>query len=141
MKCSARVLATKTDEKGRLLAKIQLNGKSPKEGTIVSVRWGRVRSGSQNRLYWAWLQWLVSDGGMKDQGYMFAEELHDALKNRLLCSYETRGFKTVKIKSTTDLTKDEFVEYMDSAEKLIEEYCGVSSLVFWKEYEDFYGNY
>ena len=110
----------------------------PKAGTTVRVQWGRARTQDQNALYWVMLTWLIEQGGMKEQGYTFPEELHEALKNRLLYSKHTKGFTTFTVKSTTDLTVDEFMDYIDKCEKLLVEYCGVDMTPFWVEYGNDY---
>lgn len=136
MKISARVLATKTDEHGRFLAKIQLNGKTPKVGDIIRCEWGKSRSVSQNKRYWLLLTWYVEEGGLDDYGYMTKEELHEKMKERLLQVEHTdgMGITTIRTRSTTELTTDEFKDYMDKLEALIFEYCEVSSQPFWEEF-------
>ena len=77
---------------------------------------------------------------MKEQGYMFPDELHEVLKGRLLSKMVKvkGGFKTISTKSTTELTKDEFTDYIDRAEKLLSEYCGVNCAPFWADYANNY---
>lgn len=121
------------------ICEVQFHDKVPKEDEYLTVKWGKSRSTSQNSLYWKLLEWLIDEGGMKDQGYMFKEELHEALKNRLLSNYCEKGFKSVIIRSTTELTADEFMEYIDKCEHILKEYCGVDMTPFWREYGDLVG--
>jgi len=135
MQVKAKVLQVKTDEDGRLLAKIQLDKKLPKVGDTITCKWGKTRSNKQNAIYWLLLTWYIEHGGLKDQGYMFPEELHEALKGRLLSRIDSsRKFPTRVLGSTTELTTGELVEYMDKCEHIIQEYCGVSADGFWTEY-------
>jgi len=111
----------------------------PKEGTLISVSWGKARSLKQNNLYWQLLTWYVEVGGMKEQGYMFVEELHTALKGRLLSTIDSsKGFDTRVIGSTTNLKADEFMVYIEKIGYLLQQYCGVSAKGFWEEYVDTY---
>lgn len=124
---------TLTDRNGQICLKC--NGKFPAEGTIVTVSWGKIRSLKQNSIYWLLLTWYIEHGGMKDQGYLFPETLHEALKGRLLSKVDHSGKIPRRIiGSTTDLTSDEFMEYITKCEHIIQEYCGVSSAPFWIEY-------
>lgn len=105
-------------------------------GEIVNVKWGAVRSATQNSLYWCFLEWLIEEGGMKDQGYFFKEELHRAFKGRLLTKTVSTGkWDTVEIKSTTELSTDEFVAYMEKIDALLTEYCDINTAPFWAQYE------
>lgn len=140
MKVTAKVLATKIDG-DKMLAKLQCNGKLPKTGDYVTLKWGKVRSTTQNALYWVLLQWYL-DNGLQDHGYMTTDELHESLKGALLARevIDRGGFRKTIIKSTTELTKDEFVDYMSKCEALIHEYLGISAEPFWAEYRDTYAN-
>ena len=135
MKCKARVLESEEN-----ISKIELNGKKLKVGDMVTVKWGKPRSLKQNALYWRLLTWLIEEGGMKEQGYMFPEELHEALKGRLLCAKVDAkgGFKTVSIGSTTELKSDQFMEYIEKIEALLSEYCGINFYPFWQDYAHYY---
>jgi len=136
MKVKAKVLKTKENQ-----VLLKCNGKIPKVGDIVTLRWGRVRSNSQNALYWVWLNWIIDNGG-QNKGYLDATELHDVLKARLLSrKIEAKGgIKTIIIGTTTDLKKDEFVAYMEKCEHIVEEFLGISSKEFYKEYSENYAN-
>ncbi|MBW2646976.1 MAG: hypothetical protein JRE23_12545 [Deltaproteobacteria bacterium] len=138
----AVVLQTKVDENGRFLAKIRLNGKLPKVGETVSVKWGKKRSNDQNALMWAFLDYLMNDCGLKDE-YIDAEELHEELKGRFLAKkvMGKGGFMTIKIGSTTDLDKLAFGEYIEKINKAMTEYKKIDVAPFWKDYKDYYGKY
>lgn len=137
-KIKAKVINTKVSE-GKLLALIQCNRTMPKEGEVVTLKWGAVRSQSQNRLYWLYLEWVLEHGGLKDE-YLSTEELHETLKGRFLAKrVKTNfGFDTVVIGSTTELDKVAFGEYMDKVDKAIVAYCGIDTSFFWEEYRDMY---
>ncbi|MFQ5976109.1 MAG: hypothetical protein ACE5J5_07340 [Candidatus Hydrothermarchaeales archaeon] len=141
MKVKAKVILTDTNSAKKKII-LECNDKTPKEGTMVTVSWGRIRSLKQNALYWTLLTWYIEHGGMKDQGYMFPEELHEALKGRLLSHrVEAKGgFETRVIGSTSDLTSDEYMEYIEKCEHLLQEYCGVSAAGFWIEYAQNYAS-
>ena len=112
-KVTAKVLAVKTDEQGRYLAKLQFNEKLPRKGEIVSCKWGSVRSLPQNSLYWVFLSWLIKDAGLKDQGHFSPEALHLDLKAHILSDkiFDKGKFKAIEEASTAELTKGEFSEY------------------------------
>lgn len=130
-KISGKVLATLTDVKGNMLAKICLNGKLPKVGELVSVKWGSVRSLSQNSLYWVFLQWLIDEGGLKEHGHFFPESLHENLKRHLLAGHEKEIEPT-----TTDLNKMEFSEYVEKVDKFIQEFFEIDTAPFWEQREN-----
>lgn len=117
---------------GKLFALVQMDGKLPRVGEIVAVKWGATRSTSQNALYWTFLTWLL-DAGLKDE-YGTAEELHESLKAAYLSSRNKLGL--LKIASTADLGKSEFGEYMDKINQMMTEYCGINTAPFWENYAE-----
>lgn len=140
MQCSAKVLQTKITSDGEMLAKLQFNGRLPKEGDIVKCKWGKVRSKNQNSIYWLLLT-FYTENGMQDMGYMTKEELHEAMKGRFLMKKieDDNGIVSYQAGSTTDLKTDEFMEYIQKIEHCLLEYCNVSSSGFWKTYGENYG--
>ena len=136
-KVAGKVIASKVDEQGRMLAKIQLNGKLPEAGETLIVKWGSTRSGSQNSLYWVYLNWLISDAGLKDHGHFSADALHLDLKAHLLSEkiFDKGKFKAIEEATTTTLNKVEFGEYFEKVDQFIVEFFGVDTSEFWKGYE------
>jgi len=139
MRVKAKVIAGESTHDG-MFARLQFNGKMPKDGETVTVKWGKVRSLDQNALYWQFLTWLIEDAGMKNQGYMDTQELHEALKGRFLAEKITApgGLKIIKIGSTTELDAMAFMEYIDKVDNLMVTFFNANTAEFWKEYNDFY---
>ena len=139
-KVSVKILATRVDERGNKLAKVQFNGTLPPAGTIGSIKWGSVRSGSQNALYWVYLRWLIEDAGLKDQGHFSPEALHLNLKDKFLAEKVfTRGqFEAIEEATTTDLTRSEFGEYMDKVREFMRDFFNISDEDFWSQYKQDY---
>lgn len=127
-KVKAKVLASKVDEEGRLLAKVQFNGKLPQKNEIIIAKWGSQRTPSQNSLYWVYLEWLINDAGLKDQGHFSPEGLHEDLKAHL-----NKG------RSTSMMNKSEFGEYFEKVDQFITEFFEIDTSPFWKEYDESYG--
>lgn len=141
-KIKARVLAVKTDEDGRMLAKIQCNGKLPKAGELLTVKWGSVRTLSQNALLWTYYTWLIDHAGMKDNGFFCPEALHASLKAHFLSEkIMSRGeFKAIEEGTTTTLTRSEFGEYVDKIDHFVSEFFEIDTSAFWEEYKKYYGS-
>jgi len=119
---------------GKLYTVIRVNGNAPKVGELISIKWGKVRSLSQNAFYWVFLQWLL-DAGLKDE-YGTTDELHESLKAAFLSKTNSLGL--LKIGSTTELDKTAFGEYMDKVNLAMAENCGIDTSEFWKTYEENY---
>lgn len=117
---------------GKLYTVIRVNGKSPKVGEILSIKWGKVRSLSQNAFYWVFLQWLL-DAGLKDE-YGTTDELHESLKAAFLSKPNSLGL--LKIGSTAELNKDEFGHFLEKVNKAMAENCGIDTSPFWQEYQE-----
>ncbi len=128
-KYKAKVLKTKTTEKGVCLALIQLQTRPRvlNVGQLLTVKWGAVRSLPQNALYWAFLTWLVDDAGLKDKGHFFPETLHENLKKHLI-----KG----KQPTTTDFNKVEFSEYFEKVEQFIQEFFEIDTAPFWESHKE-----
>jgi len=142
-KTTAKVIGQKITPNGEMFAKLQFNAKLPRVGDLVSVKWGSIRSGQQNCLYWLYLNWLVKEAGLKEQGHFSAEGLHEDLKAYFLSEkkYDRGMFKVLTTESTTDLTKGEFATYMDEVDTFIVEFFKVDTSPFWKTYQENYGQY
>lgn len=130
----AKVLATKIDG-GKMLAKLQFNGSLPKDGEILTVKWGSNRTLPQNSLYWVYLNWLINHAGLKEHGHFFAESLHENLKKHLLAN--VKGEKVTEV-TTTDLGKAEFSEYFEAVDKFIQEFFEIDTAPFWHEHKEKY---
>ena len=137
-KVTGKILATKVDEEGRMLAKVQLNGKLPQKNESVVVKWGSNRSMAQNSLYWVYLNWVINEGGLKDCGHFCEQALHENLKAHLLSEkvFDRGKFKAIESSTTTTLNKSEFGEYFDKVDGFIQEFFGIDTRAFWQEYAD-----
>jgi len=121
MNVSAKVLAIKS-ENGQLLAKLCFDGRLPKVGEIVTVRWGSQRSQCQNALYWLFLEWCM-DHGLRDNGHFSRDAFHENLKAHF------------KIKSTANMNKVEFGKFFEEADMFIVDFFGIDTSGFWANYE------
>ena len=136
----AKVLDSKVDEKGRLLAILQCNRRLPKKNEYVELRWGKKRSLEQNSLYWVYLNWLIDEAGLKEYGHFNPMALHVDLKEYFLAKkvYDKGELKSIEEATTTSLNKIEFGEYLKSVEDFMYEFFEISSAPFWKTYAEEY---
>lgn len=135
-KVKGKVIKSGTkDEKNLTL--IELNGKLPKSGEIVNLKWGSTRSVSQNSLYWLYLNWLINEGKLKDHGHYSADALHMNLKAHFLSEkiFEKGKFKAIEESTTTNLDKVEFGEYIEKVDAFMNEFFDVDTTAFWEEYQ------
>ena len=141
-KVSAKIIQTQITSDGRFLAKAQFEGKLPKEGSTVSVKWGSTRSIEQNSLYWVFLTWCI-DHGLKDQGHFDPQALHLDLKAYFLSEkkMDKGQFKAIETATTTQMNKSEFGEYMDKIGDFVASFFGLDTSSFWEEYQENYGQF
>lgn len=78
-----------------------------------------IRSEQQNRYYWMYLTLVAEEKGYKKHE---VEDLHSYLKNKFLTQRITEFFgdKTRITKSTTELSKGEFCEYLVNISELVQ---------------------
>ncbi len=139
-KVRAKVLNTRKDEQGRLLAQLQFNNKIPSSGEIVSVKWGAVRSLAQNAFLWKYYSWLIEDAGLKEQGFFCPEALHASLKAKFLADkIMSKGeWKIIEEGSSATLSKSEFSSYMEKVDNFVCEFFEISTAPFFEEYQNIY---
>ena len=136
-KCKAKVLATNISDQGWLIVQLRFNRQMPKVGEIVTVKWGSIRTVSQNSLYWLYLDWLINHGGLKEHGHFSPEALHQDLKAHFIAekTFDKGKFKAIEDSTTTDLTKSEFGEYFTKVDEFMLSFFNISTDEFWSDYE------
>src|SRR3990167_4301197 len=136
-KVSGRVRAFKVEDR-KFIVTLELNEKTPKIGEKVTVKWGSTRTLSQNALYWVYLNWIINEGNLKEQGHFSADALHLDLKTYFLAEkiMDKGQFKAVEEPTTTTLGKAEFGEYIDKIDHFVQEFFGVKTDEFWADKEN-----
>jgi len=136
--CKAKILKSWVDGEGHMLAQVQFNRRLPRSGTFLTVRWGSVRSLSQNSLYWVYLNFLIEDCGLKDQGHFDPYALHCDLKSHFIADkiFTKGNFENIEDATTTTLDKIEFGEYLKKVDEFVVDFFKIDTSAFWKEYED-----
>jgi len=135
-KVLAKILDTKVDENGWLLARVRFNQKMPNKGENVTVKWGSIRTLSQNSLYWVYLHWLITIGGLSDHGHFSEQALHENLKEHFISEkiFDKGKFKAIEESTTTTMNISEFSEYFDSVDKFMNDFFHIDTSSFWEEY-------
>lgn len=135
-KVSGKVLASKIID-GAMLIKAQLNGKLPRQGEMITVKWGSNRTHAQNSLYWLFLSWLINEAGLKDQGHFSPEALHIDLKTHILAEkiFEKGRFEAIEEATTATMNKSEFSEYFSRVDEVVREIFSIDTTPFWDTYE------
>ena len=95
-----------------------------KLGEIVTIHKGSKRTLDQNSLYWKYLDWIINDAGLKDQGHFSAEGFHEDLK----AYFKSEG--------TAVYSKMEFGEWIEKVDIFVQEFFKINTAPFWILYEE-----
>ena len=138
-KVMVRVLSTKIED-NKLIATIKCNQKMPKIGELAILKWGSTRTIPQNSLYWRFLNWCIEYGGLKDFGHFDAYALHLDLKAHLIAEkiFDKGKFKAIEEATTTTMDKGEFGEFIEAADKFIQDFFEISTAEFWEMHRSEY---
>jgi hypothetical protein len=113
------------------------NFKLGQEVTINPAK--KIRSLNQNRLYWAYLTWVISaDGGrLIDQGHFSPDALHKNIKAWFIDKYPHQfNSKQITKFTTTELNTKEFNDYLDIVDReLMVKFFEIPTNRFWGERE------
>ena len=135
--CKAKILGIRTDYPQHFVATVQFNRKMPKKGEICTVKWGAIRSLSQNSLYWLYLNFLIEDCGLKEHGHFDPVALHIDLKQHFLAEkiFDKGKFEAIEEATTTTLDKAEFGEYLKRVSEFMHEFFEIDDSAFWEQYK------
>jgi hypothetical protein len=138
-KVLAKVLDSKINEKGWLVANVRFNRKAPPVGETVTVKWGSTRTLAQNSLYWVYLTWLINEAGLKDLGHFSTQALHEDLKAALIANkiYDAGRFKVIEEATTTTMDIPEFSEYFKIADEFIKDFFHIDTTPFWEMHKEY----
>ena len=133
MPTKAKILAIKGN-----LIKAKVDNPKFKIGEIVSIKRGSVRNLSQNSLYWVFLNWLIAEGGLCNQGHFSAEALHIDLKSHFIAEkiFSRGRFKAIEEGTTTQLNKMEFGEYIEKVNVFMLDFFNINTTPFWTDYQN-----
>jgi len=108
----------------------------PQIGENVEIMFGHRRTIAQNRLYFGLLKWVV-DNGLKDQGCLSHVCLHEELRDYFLAEKElSKGIlRKIRAGSTKDLDIEEFSNYIDACDTMINQEYGICTADFWEMME------
>tara|TARA_R110000868_G_scaffold350640_1_gene611890 strand:+ start:330 stop:776 length:447 start_codon:yes stop_codon:yes gene_type:complete len=100
-----------------------------KEITITVAKKKKKRSNPQNSFYWGVVVPIVKDG-LKGNGILAnTEQTHELLKNRFLkidlANEDTGEVLFQSVKSTSELTTSQFMEYLAEIQQFSAEFLGV----------------
>jgi hypothetical protein len=105
-----------------------------KQNDLVDVKkHRRNRSLNQNRLYWSFLTWCISQegGGLIEQGHFSSDALHSDIKAWIQSEYPHQ-FDFKKIFSSAELNSKEFNDFMELVEReLMNNFFGIDTSKFW----------
>jgi hypothetical protein len=100
----------------------------PSSRYIVTIKKANTRSHNQNAYYWGVVCQLVYEG-LKDAGFENVknkDDAHEILKNLFLKTKEERNGITIEtVKSTRQLTRAEFIDYLTHIEVFAADYLNV----------------
>jgi hypothetical protein len=129
-------------EDSKLIGTVRFDQKCPANGELFTCKWGSVRTGSQNSLYWLLLSWCIEHGGLKDQGHFDPQALHLDLKAYFLAEkiFDKGKFKVIESEeaTTTDMTKSDFGEYVDKVTEFMLSFFQCDCSPFFEEYRKNY---
>jgi hypothetical protein len=111
-----------------------------KQNESVNVSSKRFkRTPPQNRLYWAYLTWIIHPfgGDLQSQGHFSVDALHENIKAWIEAAH-SHDFPIDKKFSTAGLDKKNFGRFFDLVNyELMIEILGVDTSPFFKDYEKY----